>query len=175
MCRYTGQGRATEVDSSGPIRSRWLFLIKRSRGSWPCDAPPTGRKARWHCQVRLESISSTTFDGAVLGATAGDLIGRGGAGRQTAPVTPRTTHGIQRPTFLAERLRVALFDLCASVPDSWIQPTPKGLVFETLTARQAGRLVSSLEAAARALEDTTGQRSPDVRDSQRITQIGGDL
>ena len=29
-----------------------LVIIQRSRGSWPGDAPPTDREARWHSQVR---------------------------------------------------------------------------------------------------------------------------
>lgn len=98
---------------------------------------------------------TATFDGAVLGVASVDAIPSGSVGRPVPPASPPDIPSPQRSTFLAERLRVVLFDLCARVPGTWIRPTPNGVAFETLTTRQTRRLVCSLEDAARALEEST--------------------
>ena len=76
---------------------------------------------------------------AVNASAAGDIHD------PAPPEIPPDALNLQRSTFLARRLRLALLDLCARVPEAWVTATPKGIDFERLTIRQCDRLVRSLK------------------------------
>ncbi len=91
------------------------------------------------------------------------------------PEIPPDALNLQRSTFLARRLRLALLDLCARVPEAWVTATPKGIDFERLTIRQCDRLVRSLEDAARALEQSNRDPHSALGDPNQLSLFDGDL
>ncbi len=111
-----------------------------------------------------------TVNGVVLGAAPVAAV----SSRCQPPSSPDVLN-LQRSTFLARRLRAALSDLCARVPEFWLTPTPNGIDFETLTIRQCDRLVRSLEDAARALEEGTRKPHSVVPDRNQLSLFGSDL
>ena len=99
-----------------------------------------------------------SWQSPVNDAVAVNAVAAGSVDDPAPPEVQPDALNLQLSTFLANRLRAALFDLCVRVPGAWITATPKGIDFERLTIRQCDRLVRSLEDAARALEDSGPDR-----------------
>ena len=117
---------------------------------------------------------TTTFDGDVIVAASNDVISSRSGEPPSAPIIEPEVLNFQRSRFLAGRLRAALSDLCARVPEAWVTATPKGIDFERLTIRQCDRLVRALEDAARAFEDADPDRRCVQPNPQQLSLFDGD-
>jgi len=88
----------------------------------------------------------------------GAFRNRGKSPQSDAVITPITQHDSAKTTahFLAHRLAVALSDLGLSshVPTDWLQPSPDGLAFRSLSVHEADWLVLALEDLAEGHEST---------------------